>query len=139
MNRKKMKYFDKATQLAYHSNMKTKMGCVVVYKGHIISDGYNQTKTHPLQAEYDIERDDFEDGHPNAHSLHAESAALFKIKDLDLKWNKIDIYISRPLKCRPFGLARPCKSCQKLIHDLGIKRIHYTTDDNSFITEEWND
>lgn len=137
MTKKMLKYFDRATKMAMNSNMPTKMGCVIVYKGKIISESYNQFKTHPLQAEYDSERKDFEEGHPHAHSLHAESAALLKIKDLDLKWNKVDIYISRPLKSRPYGLAKPCKACEKLIKDLGIEKIHYTSDNNSFITEEW--
>lgn len=139
MKKKDEKFFEKATELASHSDLHVKMGCVVVYKGRVIADGYNQTKTHPLQATYDLEREDIEEGTPNVHSLHAESSALFKIKDLDIKWNKVEVYISRPLKCRPYGLARPCKSCQKLIRDLGIKKIHYTTDDNSFITEEFYD
>lgn len=137
MTKKQMMYFDKATQMAANSDMDMKMGCVITYKGKIIAEGYNQTKTHPLQAEYDQEREDIEEGTKNVHSLHAESSALFKIKDLDLKWNKVEVYISRPLKCRPYGMARPCKSCEKLIRDLGIKKIHYTSDDNSFITEEW--
>lgn len=125
--------------MAANSNMDVKMGCVITYKGKIISESCNQFKTHPLQAEYDVEREDFEEGHPHAHSLHAESAALLKIKDLDLKWNKVEIYISRPLKCRPYGLAKPCKACEKLIKDMGIRKIHYTSDENSFITEEWID
>lgn len=139
MTKKEKKYFEKATHMAANSNMDVKMGCVITYKGKIISESCNQFKTHPLQAEYDVEREDFEEGHPHAHSLHAESAALLKIKDLDLKWNKVEIYISRPLKCRPYGLAKPCKACEKLIKDMGIRKIHYTSDENSFITEEWID
>lgn len=137
MKAKDIKFFQKATELASKSDMSVKMGCVVTYKGKIISEGYNQKRTHPLQAEYDKERPDVMEGTPNVHSLHAESSALFRIKDEDIRWNKVEIYISRPMTCRPYGLAKPCPSCQKLISDLGIKTIHYTTDDNSFIKEEW--
>ena len=138
MKEKDRKFFHKATEMASKSDMSVKMGCVVVYKGKIISEGWNQKRTHPLQAEYDKERPDVMEGTPNVHSLHAESAALFKIKNEDLRWNKVEVYISRPMVCRLYGLAKPCPSCQKLIKDLGIKKIHYTTDDETFITEEWN-
>lgn len=138
MKEKDMKFFRRATEMAMKSDMSVKMGCIVTYKGKIISEGCNQKRTHPLQAEYDKERPDVMEGTPNVHSLHAESAALFKIKNENIRWNKVDIYVSRPMVSRLYGLAKPCPSCQKLIKDLGIKRIHYTTDDGSFITEEWN-
>ena len=98
----------------------------------------HHTHSH-VYEEHEHTHEHSHEGHPHAHSLHAESAALLKIKDLDLKWNKVEIYISRPLKCRPYGLAKPCKACEKLIKDMGIKKIHYTSDENSFITEEWMD
>ena len=63
MTKKEKKYFEKATQMATNSNMDIKMGCVITYKGKIISESCNQFKTHPLQAEYDVEREDFEEGH----------------------------------------------------------------------------
>ena len=33
-------------------------------------------------------------------------------------------------------MSRPCQSCQKLIKDLGIRIVHYTTD-NGYATEEF--
>lgn len=128
----------KACEMAHKSDFNNPTGCVVVYKGKIIAKGCNQKKTHPLQVIYDKERPDVEEGCLNVHSLHAESDALFRImNDTNIKWSKVEVYIYRPLKSKPFGLARPCPSCMKLIKDLGIKKIHYTSDDNSYITEEW--
>lgn len=44
------KYFEKARQAALLSNFKrTNIGCVAVYKGHIIAIGCNVCKTHPMQ------------------------------------------------------------------------------------------
>ena len=47
------KYFEKARQAALLSNFKrTNIGCVAVYKGHIIAIGCNVCKTHPMQKKY---------------------------------------------------------------------------------------
>ena len=137
MKKRDLRFFEKATEMAKKSDMPQQMGCIVTYKGKIIAEGYNQQRTHPLQAEYDKERPDVIEGTANVHSMHAESSALFKIKNMNIKWNKVEVYICRPLKCRTFGLAKPCPSCQKLIRDMGIKKIHYKTDDESYVTEEW--
>lgn len=39
------------------------------------------------------------------------------------------LYIYRIRKDQPFGLFRPCPSCIAAIKDLGIKDIHYTSND----------
>lgn len=137
MNSKDQRFFALAREASKKSDFRQKMGCVVVYKNHVISEGHNQTKTHPLQVIYDKERPQIADGFKNAHSLHAESAALFKIKDMDIPWNKVDVYIYRSLKSKDFGLAKPCPSCTALIKELGIKRVHYTSNEGTYITEEW--
>lgn len=131
------KFFELARQAAEKSDFPQKMGCVVVYKNQVISEGYNQKRTHPMQIKYDAYRPEIIEGVRNVHSMHAESSALFKIMDMDICWRKAEIYVYRIMKCKPFGLAKPCPSCTALIRDLGIKKVHYTSNDNSYITEEW--
>ena len=108
---------------------KFKVGCIVVYKNKIIGQGYNSDKTHPLQQLYNQLR--FEDDGVSPHKLHAEMHALIPIRNLDIDWNKVHIYIYRIKKSNKsgFGMARPCLSCMGLIKELGIKEINYTTED----------
>ena len=47
----------------------------------------------------------------------------------NVEWNKVKLYIYREFKDGTKALAKPCASCQRLIKELGIKKIYYTTND----------
>ena len=120
-------FLKKARNMAEKSSFyRQRMGCVVTYKGRIISSGFNSNKTHPIQNKYNRIRFE-ETGSPD--SLHAEIHALSQIQNLDIDWNKVTVYTYRIMKSREFGLAKPCKSCMAYIKSLGIKHICYTTND----------
>ena len=121
------KYFDKARQVATISNYnKFHIGCVAVYQGQIIGLGCNCNKTHPVQKFYNRYRGQSESMLPK---LHAEISCLNQIKNLNINFSKVKLYIYRIRNDQPFGLARPCLSCMAAIKDLGIKDIYYTTND----------
>lgn len=125
---KKKKFFESAGNMADLSTYsKNKLGCVIVYHNKIISTGCNRDITHPLQKKYDKYRG-IDDKYP--HKLHAEVDAIRHIIDLDIDLNRASIYVYRRMKKRPYGMARPCESCMKLIHDLGIHDVYYTGDDD---------
>lgn len=121
------KYFKKARNVAEISDFhKTHVGCVAVYQGKIIGIGCNLNKTHPTQKYYNKYRKNSESLLPK---LHAEINCINQIKDMDIIFSNVKLYIYRIRKDRPFGLSRPCPSCMAAIKDLGIKDIYYTTDD----------
>lgn len=121
------RYFNKAKQVATISDYnRVHIGCVAVYQGQIIGLGCNCNKTHPTQKFYNKFRESSEDLLPK---LHAEISCLNQIKNLDINFSKVKLYIYRIRKDQPFGLARPCPSCMAAIIDLGIKEIYYTTND----------
>ncbi len=120
-------FFRKAKRMAEKSTFyRQRIGCVVTYKGKIISTGFNSTKTHPIQNRYNRIRFQ-ETGSPD--SLHAEIHALLQIKDMDIDWSKVSVYTYRIMKSKDFGLAKPCTSCMAYIKSLGIRHICYTTND----------
>lgn len=102
---------------------KYRLGAVITIKGAVVAKGYNQAKTHPTQKRYNAQRFDVTD--KSNHFLHAEMAALNKVKHLDLSQAEIHIYhIGNNGEQK---MARPCAACMKAIKDRGIKRIHYST------------
>ena len=117
-------YFKAAKAVSELSDFnRVRMGCVAVYSHRIISSGTNSTKTNPLQKKYNIHRFDVDCG----HTLHAESQCLLPLvgrKDID--FSRVSLYIYREHKDKTLALARPCKSCERLIRDLGIKKVYYT-------------
>lgn len=127
MTKKQKSFFDAAKAVSKMSDFpRIHIGCVVTYGNHrIISSSCNSTKTHPLQKRLNKERFDAD----TPHSLHAEVAALLPLLKDDIDFSKVEIYTYRNLANGHLSLARPCPSCMKLIKDLGIRKIWYTTDD----------
>lgn len=126
------KYFEKARRVAEISDYKKiHVGCVAIYQGNIIGIGCNCNKTHPTQKFYNRYRNKSSDLLPK---LHAEINCLNSIKNMDINFSKVSLYIYRIRKDRPFGIARPCPSCMAAIKDLGIKDIFYTSD-NGYVYE----
>ena len=48
---------------------------------------------------------------------------------MDIKWDKVVIFVYREMLDGSIGMARPCESCMAYIKDMGIKNIYYTTND----------
>lgn len=121
----RMRFFDIAKKESHKSTFHNfHLGCVVIYNGKIISKASNTFKTHPIQKQYNTERytDDY-----SPHSMHAEIAALTKIMHQDINYSRCEVYIYREFKNGNPAMARPCRSCMKMIRELGIKKIHYST------------
>lgn len=124
----KKDFFKHAKNMANMSDFyRSPTGCVVVYKNKIIGAGFNTCKTHPIQRKYNWLRFDCES---SPHCMHAEVNALCTLMhNKDINWDKVNVYVYREHKNGVRAMARPCKSCMQLIKDLGIKYIHYTTED----------
>ena len=142
MNKRDYRYFELARQEALRSDFERfHLGCIIVYKGHIIGRGSNSDKTHPLQKKYNKERDFNRGGaKPVKHSVHAEIAALSSVPyplQESVDWSKVKVYTFRiaPGKKLHQGLSRPCKACLAAIRDRGIYKIYYSTSDG-FVQEE---
>ena len=130
-------YLNLAHNACYYSDfMKTRLGAVLIYKGKVMSVGWNSNKTSPLQKSLNRLRDIPVDCGEAHHTLHAEVACLTKAKDLDIDWGRASLFICRIKKDGSRGLSRPCQGCQALIRSLGIKNVYYTTNDNGWCFEK---
>lgn len=113
----------------YSGCSRARIGCVLVYKGTILAKGWNTDKTHTFQHKYNVLRFEKSDGHYFPDKNHAEGMALSKIKYLDIDFSKVHMYLYREFKQGGTAMARPCSSCMAAIKNLGIKHIHYTSND----------
>ena len=121
------RYFNKAKHVATISDYnRIHIGCVAVYQGQIVGIGCNCNKTHPMQKKYNTFRKQSDSLLPK---LHAEISCLNQIRNLNINFAKVKLYIYRIRNDQPFGLSRPCPSCMAAIKDLGIRDIYYTTND----------
>lgn len=88
-------------------------------RGKLLSVGRNSyVKTHPLQAKAAAAV-----GQPTRIYLHAEIAALVKLKD----WSKAHrMVVTRYNKGGEPCLAKPCLTCQHVINQTGILHVEHT-------------
>ena len=66
--------------------------------------------------------------------LHAEMMCLLGLKDMDIDYSKVKLYVYREDNDGNLANCRPCPACMELIDRLGIKKIYYTTE-NGYATE----
>lgn len=129
-------YFHLAHNACFYSdNHKARLGAILVYKNKVLSVGWNQNKTSPLQKTLNRERGYNVEASNAYNSLHAEVSCLSSIMDLDIDWNKANLFVYRIKKNGDSGYARPCQGCQALIKSLGIKNIYYSCDNNGWAYE----
>lgn len=103
---------------------RARLAAAVVYKGRIVSIGFNQYKTHPFAAKYGR--------NPDAIYLHAEHDAINKAKrrlgENELKKSTlIVVRVKNESKGKiTFGIAKPCAGCAQCISDHKINTVIYT-------------
>lgn len=131
------KYFDMAESAAHYSdNKRTRLGAVLVYKNKVLSVGWNlEDKTNPLQKQLNSLRGFSPDESGCKNTVHAEISCLLKIKDLDIDWSKVNLFVSRILKDDTKAMARPCPACMAYARSLGIKNYYYTTGKDAWAYE----
>lgn len=114
---------------------RAKIAAALVYKGKIISYGFNQERTHHLSRRFQKNE--------HSHWLHAEVDAVKNaLKRHDAKVvSKSTLFVVRSKMNGKdgddvFGNAKPCKGCQECIKWFGISKVYYSTDQGY---EELND
>lgn len=93
------------------------MGAVVSKGGAIQAVGWNVKKSDPT----------FLDNHSNC-SIHSEITALRQMK---FQARGCTMFVARRCKGGGYGLAKPCANCQEVIVGSGIKKVHFTIDNNT--------
>ncbi len=117
----KNKYFNIAREIMLNSDHQTRVGaCLVIAKNKIIA-ACNGYKTHTINKIY-----------PSyCNGTHAEADVVcsynsFRFGDLS---SKAVLYTYREDRNRIMKNAKPCKICQKLIKQIGIKKVFYSLED----------
>lgn len=110
----KMKFFNLAKKLSYKSDYYAhRLGAVVTRGNEILGIGFNKKKTHPLSE-------------TRFNNIHAELSAILNSGEEDL--SGCSIYVYRETKHGTLAMARPCEHCMKLLRQVNISKIYYSTE-----------
>lgn len=91
-------------------------------KGRVVGAGVNDSKkSHPLMALYS------EKVNESSYKIykHAECSALISAGNKDV----YSVLVQRFNKDGTMALAKPCKICDTMLKDYGVKIVRYTTPD----------
>jgi len=101
--------------------LRTKVGCVIVYKNRIKAVGYNSS--HPGTEHCEEVGCCIEEGHC-IRTLHAEEAAVL---NLEKRFNKgLEAYITH----------EPCLHCHKILAAAGVNKVYYLNSYGNFSNKE---
>lgn len=100
------------------TGVKHKLGAVIVKGGRVLSTGHNEIRF----SKY-----------IRFSTVHAEESAILKLLSRRAQSSLMgaDLYVSRTTPGGRSGLARPCSRCMELIKAVGIRQVHYTTDNGN--------
>lgn len=125
-----MNNLDKARHVSHCSTFaRARLGTVIVYGNKILSVGFNQLKTSPVQKKYNRYRNGDFPPHIHNDTIHSEIDALNKCSFADIDWKDVILYVGREDKAGNSKLAKPCPACIQAIKDRGIRKVYYTTED----------
>ena len=93
------RFFEAARRVAETSDFDNfHIGCVLVYKKHIIASAANTNKTAPIQKKYNKYRNFNKSNKPIKDSLHAEIRALAAVPyplAQTINWREVSVYVYR--------------------------------------------
>ena len=122
-----------ASKFSDYNRKNIHIGSVLVYKNKVIANGFNRSKTNPIQYQYNKYRElnnntnrtfSADDHLP---CVHSEMMCLINTKDIEIDWSKVSLFVYRE-SCNKTRMCRPCPSCMQALKDRGIKHIYYTSE-----------
>ena len=120
-------------QVASASPSKMKVGAVLLSsKGKVLTTAVNQErKSHPIQAR--IARSV---GHPRIVFLHAEVAALLKLRHRQAASTVIVARLGG-VGASELRMSRPCPVCEAYLRQHGVKDVYYSVTNDTWSHECW--
>lgn len=116
-------YLSVARYLAAKSKSRNTHGAVVVKSGRVMGTGFNKDRNHPKVVSPEHIKTDC--------SFHAEELA---IRDAGENLKGARIYVARINRHGDDRDSRPCSKCLSLIRLAGIKKIVYTSEKGSYVS-----
>jgi len=128
LSKQKRRYIDLAARIAQSSTYSSfNHGCVLVKGGSVINVSCNK-------GNYCSFGSRFKQHTARLHStLHAELGAVLGL-DRSLTSGSV-AYVVR-IKEEEYRMSKPCEMCEEAVKFCGVKKVIYTTNDDSVIVEK---
>ena len=119
LSRKQTLLLNRTLKHALSSECHQQHGAMLVKSGRIISLSVNKNYNNA-----DMFCNNLFNKYRDKISIHAEIAAIKGVSEDVVKGSTI--YVARVLKNGGPGLSKPCKSCEKTLNEMGVKKVIYS-------------
>ena len=117
------RYFDLAKNIAFNSPYgKIRHGAVMVKGGSVKNASFNKDKYSSFGSR-------FRQKEAGPATLHAELGCVLGLARSVTSGS--DLYVCRINKDGDFRYSKPCSMCHEALKHVGVKRVYYTTNDNT--------
>ena len=117
------RYFDLTKNVAFNSQYgKIRHGAVLIKGGSVKNVSFNKDK-------YNSFGDRFRDKGRGPATVHAELGCILGLSRSVTSGS--DLYVCRINKNGEFRYSKPCSMCHDALKHVGVKRVYYTTNDNT--------
>ena len=117
------RYFDLTKNLAFNSQYgKIRHGAVLIKGGSVKNVSFNKDKHSSFG-------DRFRDKNRGHATVHAELGCILGLSRNVTSGS--DLYVCRINKNGEFRYSKPCSMCHDALKHVGVKRVYYTTNDNT--------
>lgn len=136
MSKKLIRIVEKAVHMASHNEQSPhyRHSCILLDKRYnILTSGCNNySKTHPVQARLAMQSE-----LPKRIFLHAEISALIRLRSMGMEealHSAVCVRVRTIQKNKMLGLSFPCPICFDTLIKSGVKKIIYSTSENTIKT-----
>ena len=117
------RYFDLTKNTAFNSQYgKIRHGAVLVKGGSVKNVSFNKDKYNSFGTR-------FRDKNRGPATMHAELGCILGLSRSVTSGS--DLYVCRINKNGEFRYSKPCSMCHHALKHVGVKRVYYTTNDNT--------
>ena len=117
------RFFDLAKNIAYNSPYgKIRHGALLIKGGSILNASYNKDN-------YSSFGNRFRALHRGHATVHAELGVVLGMPRNVTSGS--DVYVCRINREGDFRSSKPCAMCHEVLKHVGVKRVYYTTNDNT--------
>ena len=117
------RFFTLARNIAYNSPYgKIRHGAIIVKGGSVLNASFNKENYSSFGTR-------FRSPHRGHATVHAELGCILGLaRDSTIG---SDVYVCRINRDGDYRNSKPCKMCHEALKHVGIKRVYYTTNDNT--------
>jgi len=123
LSKKERKYIELARRVSHQSDYTQRHGAVLVKGSNVVNVSCNKNKFSSFALKFRRRNKDYA-------TVHAELGSVLNVERSNTEGSTV--YVVRTNNQDDLRLSKPCNMCEEAMRWVGIKKVIYSTSDNTF-------